>query len=48
MTQVLPWWFKRYVLFQKGAVCPELYKLEKHSSETASDNYEAYNTEKAE
>jgi MFS family permease len=28
LTQVLPWWFKRWVLFRKGAVCPELYKFE--------------------
>jgi hypothetical protein len=25
---VLPWWFKRYVLFRKGAECSELYKIE--------------------
>lgn len=25
--QVLPWWCKRWVLFQKSAVCPELYHL---------------------
>lgn len=23
--KVLPWWIKRYVLMQKGAVCPKLY-----------------------
>ena len=28
LTQVLPWWFKRWVLFRKGAVCPELYHFE--------------------
>lgn len=28
LTQVLPWWFKRYVLWRKGAPCPELYKFE--------------------
>jgi len=28
VTQVLPWWFKRYVLLRKGAVCPELYRFE--------------------
>ena len=27
--QVLPWFFKRWILFQKSAVCPELYRLEK-------------------
>ncbi|KAJ5360645.1 hypothetical protein N7517_009836 [Penicillium concentricum] len=26
LTQVLPWWIKRYVLMRKDAVCPELYR----------------------
>ncbi|KAJ5165345.1 uncharacterized protein N7500_007175 [Penicillium coprophilum] len=26
LTQVLPWWIKRYVLMRKDAVCPELYQ----------------------
>ncbi|PGH30677.1 hypothetical protein GX50_06541 [[Emmonsia] crescens] len=25
---VLPWWFRRYILFRKNAVCPELYHLD--------------------
>lgn len=25
LTEVLPWWTKRYVLFQKNGPCPELY-----------------------
>jgi hypothetical protein len=25
LTEVLPWWIKRYVLFQKNGPCPELY-----------------------
>lgn len=25
---VLPWWFRRYVLFRKGAECPDLYRFE--------------------
>ncbi|KAK5275475.1 hypothetical protein LTR16_012440, partial [Cryomyces antarcticus] len=24
----LPWWFKRWVLFRKGATCPDLYHFE--------------------
>ena len=28
LKQVLPWWFKRYVLRKKGASCPELYHFE--------------------
>lgn len=28
LTKVLPWWFKRWVLFRKDATCPELYKFE--------------------
>lgn len=27
LTQVLPWWIKRYVLMRKDAVCPELYQV---------------------
>jgi MFS family permease len=38
VTQVLPWWFKRYVLFKKGAPCPELYKFDTAGSE--SERYE--------
>ncbi|KAK1240578.1 hypothetical protein MKX07_004606 [Trichoderma sp. CBMAI-0711] len=25
LTEVLPWWFKRYVFFQKTGPCPQLY-----------------------
>lgn len=28
LTVALPWWFKRYVLWRKDAVCPDLYHLE--------------------
>lgn len=28
LTTVLPWWFKRWVLFNKDAVCPQLYHME--------------------
>jgi hypothetical protein len=28
VTQVLPWWFKRYILFNKSATCPPLYHTE--------------------
>lgn len=31
---VLPWWFKRYVLFQKGPECPPLYKFDTHLAES--------------
>ncbi|KAJ5251538.1 hypothetical protein N7489_001948 [Penicillium chrysogenum] len=27
LTQVLPWWIKKYVLMRKDAVCPELYQV---------------------
>lgn len=27
LTQVLPWWIRRYIFGRKGAVCPELYKV---------------------
>ncbi|KAJ5104495.1 Major facilitator superfamily domain general substrate transporter [Penicillium alfredii] len=27
ITQVLPWWVKRYIFRRKDAVCPELYKF---------------------
>lgn len=29
-TQALPWWFKRWVLFQKNATCPDLYQFDEH------------------
>lgn len=28
LTKVLPWWFRRYILWRKGEVCPELYRFE--------------------
>jgi hypothetical protein len=28
LTEALPWWFKRWVLFRKSAVPPELYQFE--------------------
>ncbi len=28
LTQALPWWFRRYILFRKGVECPELYRFE--------------------
>ncbi|KAH6603290.1 sugar transporter [Trichoderma cornu-damae] len=28
LTEVLPWWIKRYVFFQKNGPCPELYHSE--------------------
>lgn len=27
LTEALPWWFKRYVFFQKGAKLRPLYQL---------------------
>ena len=33
MTKVLPWWFKRYVLWRKNAICPELYHIEREAVE---------------
>ena len=37
LTQVLPWWIKRWILFRKDAVCPELYKFE--SEDDSSDTF---------
>lgn len=31
LTEALPWWFKRYLLGRKHAVCPELYHMDKIS-----------------
>ncbi|KAH9214579.1 putative polyol transporter 5 [Leptodontidium sp. 2 PMI_412] len=28
LTKVLPWWIRRYALWRKGEVCPELYTFE--------------------
>lgn len=30
VTQVLPWWCRRRLLFQRSAKCPELYSLERN------------------
>lgn len=27
LTEVLPWWVRRYILLRRGEVCPELYHL---------------------
>jgi len=36
---VLPWWFKRWVLFRKDTPpCPNLYKFEDDAQQTESDN----------
>jgi len=43
MFTVAPWWFKRYVLFQKGATCPDLYKHELDKMNTSEDNILRYN-----
>ena len=45
LTQVLPWWFRRWVLFRKGAVCPELYKFE--SEDDSTDTYVDQSHEKS-
>ncbi|KAJ5851619.1 uncharacterized protein N7529_011004 [Penicillium soppii] len=34
LTQVLPWWIKRYIFMRKDATCPELYRV---TSEHAAD-----------
>lgn len=38
----LPWWFKRYVLFQKHAVLEPLYqfdRVERHQSDSDEKTY---------
>lgn len=32
LTQVLPWWIKRYIFFRKEAECPELFFVERAPS----------------
>ncbi|RFU33303.1 hypothetical protein B7463_g3020, partial [Scytalidium lignicola] len=44
LTKVLPWWFKRWVLFRKDAVCPDLYKF---GEETWNDSSEEFKGETA-
>jgi hypothetical protein len=34
--QVLPWWIKRYIFRRKDAICPELYKFESYSEDSAA------------
>lgn len=36
VTQVLPWWFKRYVFMRKGLPSPQLYKFETQESYDAA------------
>jgi sugar porter (SP) family MFS transporter len=41
VTQALPWWFKRYVFFQKNATCAPLYRTDDFEAvhhATASDS----------
>jgi sugar porter (SP) family MFS transporter len=35
LTEVLPWWIKRYVFFQKNGPCPELYHDENQAQADA-------------
>lgn len=44
LTEALPYWFKRYVLFRKNTPVPQLYKFESYNSN--SETYQrkaAYN-----
>ncbi|KAI9815738.1 MAG: hypothetical protein M1827_002134 [Pycnora praestabilis] len=36
LTKALPWWFKRYVFFQKGATLEPLYKFDNVASDQAA------------
>ncbi|KAJ5461311.1 uncharacterized protein N7458_002863 [Penicillium daleae] len=36
LTQVLPWWIRRYIFRRKGVACPELYKVSE-TTESQSD-----------
>lgn len=36
LTQVLPWWIRRYIFRRKGGTCPELYKVSE-TTESQSD-----------
>lgn len=33
LTQVLPWWIKRYLFMRKNAVCPQLYRVAEDHAE---------------
>lgn len=38
VKEVLPWWIKRWIFMQKGAVCPELYRnIQSHHEDVTTD-----------
>lgn len=39
LTVALPWWFKRYILFQRNATKEPLYHFEKVAMTTGKDSY---------
>lgn len=41
----LPWWFKRYVLFQKNARLPSLYQIDANLDDGAVADSSAVDTE---
>lgn len=44
---VLPWWFKRWVLFQRNAVCPPLYQFD-HVAQSPNDTKRASGSDSGE
>lgn len=48
LTQVLPWWIKRYVLWRKNAICPELYHIEQVEEIVQKGGYEPKNARQGE
>jgi MFS family permease len=44
LTKALPWWFRRWVLFRKGEVSPQLYHFE--SDDNVSEDYHDAGEEK--
>jgi hypothetical protein len=41
LTEVLPYWFKRWVLFRKNVPVPQLYKFESYNSDPEEDQQNA-------
>jgi len=41
LTEALPYWFKRYVLFRKNTPVPQLYKFESYNSNSETDQRKA-------
>jgi len=45
-TKVLPWFVKRWILFRRDAVCPELYHLAQDDGSSDDSDGKTYYTDR--